>query len=80
MKAVNFKDSNRVFGKHEDVYQTLHALALGNGIIVSCWKLSLMDSIRIAFTGKVWLSLKTDPVWLPPQCVSAKKPFHDWRP
>ena len=80
MKHVKFKDSNRVFGKEQSEYETLHALALRNGTITSCWKLSLMDSIRIMFTGKVWLCLKTSENSLPPQLLSTTKPFRkQWR-
>lgn len=59
MKPVKFKHANVTFAKDQPEYQPLPALRIDspNGEIVSCWKLSFLERIKILFTGKIWLSL-----------------------
>ena len=59
MKPVEFKHQNIVFAKDQPEYQPLPALRIDSptGEVVSCWKLSFKERIKIVFTGRVWLSL-----------------------
>lgn len=59
MKPVEFKHQNIVFAKDQPEYQPLPALRIDSpyGEVVSCWKLSLKERIKVVFTGRVWLSL-----------------------
>lgn len=59
MKPVEFKHQNIVFAKDQPEYQPLPALRIDspNGEVVSCWKLTFKERIKIIFTGRVWLSL-----------------------
>lgn len=59
MKAVKFKHQNAVFAKDKSEYQPLPALKIDSpeGEVISCWKLSLKERIKIVFTGRVWLSI-----------------------
>lgn len=59
MKAVKFKHQNVVFAENQPEYQSLPALRIDSpeGIVISCWKLSLKERIKIVFTGRVWLSI-----------------------
>jgi hypothetical protein len=59
MKAIEFKHQNVVFAKDQPEYLPLPALKIDSliGEVVSCWKLSFKERVKIVFTGKVWLSL-----------------------
>jgi hypothetical protein len=59
MKPVEFKHQNIVFAKDQPEYQPLSALRIDSptGEVVSCWKLSFKERVKIVFTGRVWLSL-----------------------
>ena len=59
MKPVEFKHQNIVFAKDQPEYQPLPALRIDSpaGEVVSCWKLSFKERVKIIFTGRVWLSL-----------------------
>jgi hypothetical protein len=61
MKPVKFKHQNIVFTKDQPGYQPLPALKIDspNGEVVSCWKLSFKERVKIIFTGRIWLSLIT---------------------
>jgi len=61
MKPVKFKHQNVVFAKDQKEYQPLPALRIDspNGEVVSCWKLSFTERLKIVFTGRIWLSLMT---------------------
>jgi hypothetical protein len=59
MKPVEFKHQNIVFAKDQPEYQPLPALRIDSptGEVISCWKLSFNERVKIVFTGRVWLSL-----------------------
>ena len=76
MKAIDFKESNNVYGEKQFAYKNLHALVLENGYVVTCWKLSFWDKAKVLFTGKVWLSLITHAESIPPQLITVNKPFY----
>lgn len=59
MKPVEFKHQNIVFAKDQPEYQPLPALKIDSptGEVISCWKLSFKERVKIIFTGRVWLSL-----------------------
>jgi len=59
MKPIEFKHQNIVFAKDQPEYQPLPALRIDSptGEVVSCWKLTPKERIKIIFTGRVWLSL-----------------------
>lgn len=59
MKPIEFKHQNTVFAKDQPEYQPLPALKLDTptGEVISCWKLTPKERIKIIFTGRIWLSL-----------------------
>ena len=61
MKPVEFKHQNVVFAKDQPEYQPLPALKIDSesGEVISCWKLSLKEKIKILFSGRIWLSVAT---------------------
>lgn len=59
MKAIEFKHQNIVFAKDQPEYLPLPALKIDSpeGEVVSCWRLSFRERIKVVFTGRVWMSL-----------------------
>ena len=61
MKPIKFKDQNITFAENQPEYQPLPALRLETkeGEVISCWKMSFKERIKILFLGKIWLSIYT---------------------
>lgn len=59
MKPIHFKHENIVFAKDQPEYQPLPALRLDTPEcqVISCWKLSFKERVKILFTGRMWISL-----------------------
>ena len=59
MKPIEFKHQNVVFAKDQPEYMPLPALRLNTpqGEVISCWKMSARERIKVLFTGKIWVSL-----------------------
>jgi hypothetical protein len=75
MKPIKFKYANKVYGEKQPEYQPLHVLKLDNplGEVISCWKLTRWERIKVLFTGKVWLSLMTFNKPLLPSYLSVNR-------
>jgi len=74
MKVIKFKECNVNFAENQEEYKTLPAFHDSkNGIVVSCYKLSLKDLIKVAFTRKIWLGIMTFNKPLQPQLMSVDK-------
>ena len=75
MKAVEFKHHNIVFAKDQPEYLPLPALKIDSpqGEIVSCWKLSFKERIKVLFLGNVWLSLMMFNKPLTPSYMSVNR-------
>lgn len=61
MEAIKFKHANVEFAKDQDEYKTLPALKMESeaGEVVTCWKLTFFERLKILFTGKLWLTMLT---------------------
>lgn len=59
MKPIEFRGQNMVYAENQPEYQKLPALLLDTpeGQVISCWKLSFFERVKILFTGKMWLAL-----------------------
>ncbi len=75
MKAVKFKHQNVVFAKDQPEYLPLPALKIDSptGEVISCWKLSFKERVKIIFTGRVWLSLMSFNRPLTPSFMSVDR-------
>lgn len=76
MKPIDFKEANFTFEKPssmtEEECEDLRCYK-GDGQVISCWKLSFSERIKVLFTGKVWLGVLGTiffPTWL-----DVKTPF-----
>lgn len=59
MKPIKFKHSNIVFAKDQPQYQSLPALRLDSpeGEVISCWRLTFIERLKVLIFGRVWMSL-----------------------
>lgn len=74
MEPIKFNEANTVYGKgHENLYGALPALLFYDGDVVTCWKLSFKDILRLIFTRKLWLCVATFNNPLQPLFMSTNK-------
>jgi len=75
MKPVEFKHQNVVFAKDQPEYQPLPALRLdtSEGQVISCWKLSFKERLRVLFIGRVWMSLMSFNKPLTPSLLATNR-------
>ena len=75
MKPVKFKESNVIYAESQAEYLQLPACRKESGEVISCWKLTICEKIKIVFTGKLWLRVLTFNKPLQPQVVQLNSPF-----
>lgn len=73
MKPIRFPEQNRTFIAPEGMEDKVDALPafVGEGQVISCWKLSLWERIKLLLTGRLWFSVIGDaqpPIWLGVSC------------
>lgn len=75
MKPIEFPEQNIVYAKDQPEYLPLPAFKSDDpmGQVVSCWKLSFSERVRILFTGKLWVSLASFHKPLTPSFFTTKK-------
>ena len=75
MKPVEFKHQNTVFAKDQPEYQPLPALVLDSpiGEVISCWKLSFRERLRVLFLGRIWVSLASFKKPLTPSYLATNR-------
>lgn len=75
MKPIKFPECNATFAEDQPEYQPLHAFRSPEkeGYVISCWKLSFTERIRMLITGKLWVSLMTFHKPLTPSLFTTKK-------
>jgi len=54
MEPIKFKESNITFAKDQPEYLPLQAYIDSEGRVVTCWKLSIREKIKLLFTGIIW--------------------------
>ncbi len=76
MKSIKFQECTNAIGENQSEYRTMYAFVSGddNGRVGFCWKLTLMERIKILFTGKLWHQVFTFNNALQPQLLSVEKP------
>jgi len=75
MKPVKFKECNVIFAEQQNQYNDLPALKYENreGNVITSWKMSPWERLRILFTGRVWINTLTFNRDLQPVFVSVKR-------
>lgn len=59
MKPIEFNEQNVVYGENQPQYKPLPALSFEDGTVVTCWKLSWKEVLKVLFTRKIWHSMLT---------------------
>lgn len=75
MKPIKFKHQNIVFAKDQPEYNQLPALKLDSprGEVISCWKLSFKERVKVLFLGRIWLSIMSFNKPLTPTFLSVNR-------
>jgi len=75
MKPAKFKYQNITYAENQPEYRPLPALKIEgkDGAVVSCWKLSFKERIRVLIFGRVWVSLMSFNKPLTPSYLSTKR-------
>lgn len=76
MNPIEFKEQNVTYAEDRAEYLPLPAFKSDGpqGQVVSCWKLSFKEKVRIIFTGKIWCSLMMfEKKELTPSIITTKK-------
>lgn len=75
MKPTIFDGSNTEFAKNQPEYLPLPAHYSDEGIVTTCWQMTLSERVRVLFTGCMWLQTLTFKKPLQPQKLSAERPI-----
>jgi hypothetical protein len=75
MKPITFDYVNTVFAENQPEYLPLPAHKTENGLVVTCWELTVRERIKILFTGRLWWTTHTFNHPLQPQSASIDSPF-----
>lgn len=59
MTPITFPQANVVYAKDQPEYLPLPACRTPEGIMVSCWKLTWRERLRVLWTGRVFVSVMT---------------------
>ncbi len=74
MKPVSFKGNNIIFAEDQPEYLPLPACRSDQGEVLTCWKLSYWERIKVLFTGRVWCTQLTFNRPLQPQMLQVLTP------
>lgn len=75
MKPIKFKEQNCIYAENQPGYLPLPAFkdSGSEGQVISCWKLTFIERLRLLFTGRIWLALLSFHEPLTPNYLSTKK-------
>ncbi len=59
MDPIEFPGHNIVFAKNQPQYRPLPAFRNKNGLVITCWKLTPAEQLRVIETGCIWVSTLT---------------------
>ena len=79
MKPIKFYGMNTTFAENQPEYLPLPALVAnledGGKNVISCWKLSWSERIKMLFTGKLWINSLMYGPSLQPILPEVSRPF-----
>jgi len=73
MIPIDFKESNQVYGEDQPEYLPLPVHKTEKGQVISCWRLTFWERVKVLVTGKVWHSCQTFNYPLQPQFLTLNK-------
>ena len=75
MKAIPFAEQNCVYAKDQPEYLPLPVHKTIDGDVISCYKLTYWERIKVLFGFKIWITVKTFNNPLQPQRLTVYRPF-----
>jgi hypothetical protein len=75
MKPIYFKEHTIVYSTYQPQYIPLPAYRSPGGEVITCWRLSTWECLRLLFTRKLWLRQLTFNTSLQPQLPQINYPF-----
>ena len=72
MKPIKFKEMTSIYAKDQKEYLPLPTHIASDGVITSCWKLTMIERLKLLFTGRVYCQIMCFHKALPPQKLSTK--------
>ena len=75
MQAIETKHTNFTYAKDQPPYKPLPVFRINdpNGTVVSCWKLSFKERLRMLFYGRIYLGVLTFRKPLQPVFLAVKR-------
>jgi len=77
MQPISFPEQNCVFAKDQKEYLPLPVHKTAEGLVVSCWRLSVWERLRLLFSGRLWLQVLSFNQPLQPQFLGIEYPFSE---
>ena len=74
MEPISFSAANTIFAKDQPEYLPLPAYRDPSGEVVTCWRLSWRERVKILFTGRLWFATLTFNKPLQPMRPSVEWP------
>lgn len=74
MSPADFPEVNVVFAKDQTEYLPLPCYRDPQGTVLSCWRLTWRERLRLVLTGRLWFVQMTFGDPLQPICPLATKP------
>ena len=75
MIPIKFPEQNCTYAKNQKEYLPLPTFKSIDGEVISCWKLTFFERIKLLFTVKLWLRQLTFNQPLQPQSPTTEYPF-----
>lgn len=77
MEVIEFPEQTAIYAKDQPEYIPLPAYQFGDdvGTVAFCWRLSMIERLKMLFTGKVWHLVLTFNQPLQPQLLTVDKPL-----
>jgi hypothetical protein len=72
MRPIRFQEVNAVYAEDQPEYLPLPVYKSANGIVTSCWELSLKERLLVLLLGKIYLSQMTFHQPLQPVLVDTR--------
>jgi hypothetical protein len=75
MNPTKFPEQNATLAEDQPEYLPLPVYRAPDGLVVSCWTLTLRERLKLLFTGRLWLMQLTFNEPLQPQSPTVSYPF-----
>jgi len=77
MKIIKFKECNAVYAENQPQYLPLPSHKTSDGVVTSCWRLSIKERLWVLFSGRIFLQVLTFNNPLQPLKMNVANPVLD---